>query len=181
MFRLEEIADHNIPGVTTIQVWQHIEACKVCLDIHQHKPPIEFSIKQVATNLIELDWEQSVDEQVRRSWRDLQEATEYGATAIAILYILEFSEYTIIERSVKNMGFDYWLLEDNLFDADDIFPKGTARLEVSGIMKAEKESTIQARIREKIKQTDVSDDEGFPAIIIVVEFSRPDIHVVRKS
>jgi len=117
---------------------------------------------------------------MRRSWADLQEATEYGAVAIAILLIVKYTEYTIIERAVKGTGFDYWLLEESLYTEDEIFPLGSARLEVSGIIHAEKETEILARVREKIRQTNVSDDTRLPALIVVVEFSRPAAHMVRK-
>jgi len=118
---------------------------------------------------------------MRRSWKDLQEATEYGAVAIAILLVINCTEYTIIERAVKGTGFDYWLLEDAFYDEEEIFPSGTARLEVSGIIHAEKDSEIRARVREKKKQTEVSDDRRLPALIIVTEFSRPETHMVRKA
>ena len=117
---------------------------------------------------------------MRRGWRDLQEATEYGATAIAILLVIKTTEYTIIERSAKGLGFDYWLLEEELYDEDDLLPAGTARLEVSGMIHEEKDSKIRARVEEKVTQTKTSDDLKLPAIIVVVEFSRPEAHLVRR-
>ena len=43
------------------------------------------------------------------AYRDLQEATEMGACGIAIVIARELIGYSIIERSVKGTGFDYWL------------------------------------------------------------------------
>ncbi|MBZ0278882.1 MAG: hypothetical protein K8I60_22240 [Anaerolineae bacterium] len=180
-FRLAEVIERDIPGVTRVQAAQHIQACLICLDHHQHVTGTQLMVVDEWKNeKIYLYWEETIDEHMRRSWRDLQEATEYGAVAIAILLVINCTEYTIIERAVKGTGFDYWLLEDTLYDEEEIFPNGTARLEVSGIIHAEKDSEILARVREKKKQTDVSDNKGLPALIIVTEFSRPEAHMVRK-
>lgn len=178
-FRLAEIVENNIPGVTKVQGSQHMQACLVCLDQHNHLSGTELAIIQETVNeIVQLHWDEIVDEHMRRSWKDLQEATEYGAAAIAILLVINCTEYTIIERSVKGTGFDYWLLEDDLFNEDDLFPIGSACLEVSGIIRAEKDSEIKSRVKQKKRQTEVSD---LPALIVVVEFSRPEAHMVRRS
>ena len=44
----------------------------------------------------------------------------------------------------------------------------------------EKDSKIRARVEEKVTQTKTSDDLKLPAIIVVVEFSRPEAHLVRR-
>ncbi len=180
-FRLEEIEERYIPGVTKVQAAQHMQACLICLDHNRHLSAVEFEVKEKnASHKAQLYWEKEVDEQMRRGWRDLQEATEYGATAIAILLVIKTTEYTIIERSAKGLGFDYWLLEEELYDEDDLLPAGTARLEVSGMIHEEKDSKIRARVEEKVTQTKTSDDLKLPAIIVVVEFSRPEAHLVRR-
>ncbi len=178
--RLAEIVENAIPGITKIQAAQHIEACLICLDYHKHPSSVEFIIKNDAEQKVSLRWDEAVNEQMRRSWRDLQEATEYGAAAIAILLVIKYTEYTIIERSVKGTGFDYWLLEAQRYDEETLLPKGTARLEISGILHAVKDSEIHARINDKKRQTNVSDKTLLPALIIVVEFSRPEAHMVLK-
>jgi hypothetical protein len=179
--RLSEVVEREIPGVTKVQAAQNIQACLICMDYHSHETGIQLTLINERTDeRLQLHWEGDVDEHMRRSWKDLQEATEYGAVAIAILLVIKRTEYTIIERSVKGTGFDYWLLEEELYDEDEIFPKGSARLEVSGIIHAKKDSEIRSRVKEKKKQTEVSDDRGLPAIIIVTEFSRPETHMVRK-
>ena len=179
--RLSDIVVREIPGVTPVQARQHMEACIVCFDHHSHLTGVELSLHGNMDEVVCLDWDEAVDEHVRRSWNDMQEATEYGATAIAILLVLNRTEYTIIERAVKGDGFDYWLLEQESYDENDPVPIGTARLEVSGILHAEKDSEIMYRVREKKKQTNVSDNRGLPAIIVVVEFSRPEAHMAQKN
>lgn len=181
-FNFDEIAQRYIPGITKVQVAQHIQACIICLDHNSHRSGVELAIKMARRNdYIRLHWDEIVDDQMRRAWADLQEATEYGATAIAILLVLRNTEYTIIQRTAKGPGFDYWLLEEKNYDENDPFPEGTARLEISGMIDSDKDSEIKARVRDKIKQTEKSDNMKIPAVVVVVAFHQPEAHLVRKS
>jgi hypothetical protein len=127
---------------------------------------------------VEFIWNQPLTDQIRRTWRDLYEATEYGATGLAILLVIQRTSYTILERSVRGMGFDYWLLDKESAQSSELITQGNARLEISGILRANTESVIQSRIKEKLNQ--VALDTTFPTLIIVVEFSRPEVHMVWK-
>jgi len=177
--QLTDIVEHDIPGITKVQAAQHMEACLICLDYHNHRTGIKLVAKGSWNANLFLYWNGEVDERMRRCWRDTQEATEYGAAAIAILLVIEFTKYTVIERSAKGTGFDYWLLESELYD-EEFISDGTARLEVSGIIYAENDSAIRSRVKDKLRQVEVSDSTGFPAIIVVVEFSRPEAHMEHK-
>ena len=180
--RIEEIVWRDIPGVTRVQAAQHLEACLVCLDYSGHSNNVEMVIiEEDSSETCQLVWSKVVDDHVRRSWKDLQEATEYGAVAIAIWFVVTRTDYTVIERAVKGSGFDYWLIENELYDEDVLFPKGSARLEVSGMIHAQSDSDIRARVAQKMAQTGVSDHTRLPAIVIVVEFSRPEVHMVYKT
>jgi hypothetical protein len=104
------------------------------------------------------------------------------AAGLAILLILELTEYTIIERSVKGTGFDYWLIERNTYEkSDQVFPKGTARLEVSGILQSRSDTEMRTLLKKKFKQVSVSDQWSLPSVIIVLEFGRPEVQIARKS
>jgi hypothetical protein len=115
---------------------------------------------------------------MRCSWNDKEEATEFGACAIAILVILDLTDYTVISRAAKGGGFDYWLGKE---ENDEELPsyQNKARLEVSGILRGN-DSDIQSRVRKKLKQVEPSDDTTLPAYIVVVEFSKPLSLVVKK-
>lgn len=52
-----------------------------------------------------------------------------------------------------------------------------ARVEVSGLIHSRSEATFAARIRQKIEQTMVSDNLGYPAYIVVVDFGEPKAHM----
>jgi hypothetical protein len=172
-FQLAEIVSRQIPGLNEVIASSHLQACLICLDHNKHTSGVELLFKMDTDNLVILEWDETVDDHMKRVWGDLQEATESGATCIAILLVTSFTEYTVIERSAKGTGFDYWLLEEELWDEDEIFPEGSARLEVSGMIKEEKDSKIRSRVNQKKKQTEVSDHMNLPAIVVVVEFSRP--------
>ncbi len=102
------------------------------------------------------------------NWNDLQEATEYGATALVLLIVHKFTKYKVIKRSRKRTGIDFWLgLKEDKF----LF-QNRARLEISGILKGSK-SQIKQRLKAKMEQTKQSDHLDLKAFIIVVEFSTP--------
>lgn len=96
-----------------------------------------------------------------------------GACGVAILAARELTGYTVVERSVKGTGFDYWLGAVNSPDSQLEPLERKARLEVSGILHGATD-IVEARIREKIRQTRRSAGE-FPAYIVVVEFHTPGV------
>lgn len=65
-----------------------------------------------------------------RCWNDEEFTTEQAAYGIAFLIIRELTDLTVIERSRKGTGFDYWL--GTTTDEGQPF-KNKVRLEVSGI------------------------------------------------
>ena len=117
----------------------------------------------------------STTEQMRRCWADLEVATEHGAYGIAALLIPVLTNLTIVQRSRKGTGFDFWL---GPMSADEVLFQKKARLEVSGIRKGS-ESQIKARLRQKKEQTKRSDGV-LQAYIVIVEFGEPQSRVVRR-
>ena len=112
-------------------------------------------------------------EQVQRSHGDLQESTEYGAYALAILLVVALTPYTVIERSRIGTGFDYWLGHPN-----DLPFNRKGRLEASGILKGTIPS-LKARARNKSAQMDLT-NAVLPGYAVVVEFGEPVAQVVEK-
>ncbi|BDA74130.1 hypothetical protein CAL7716_082960 [Calothrix sp. PCC 7716] len=88
---------------------------------------------------------------------------------IAFLVVRELTNLTVIERSAKGTGFDYWL---GALEPDEELPfQNRVRLEVSGIRSGDS-SRVKARVKQKKEQTKPSDGQ-YPAYVIVVEFSTP--------
>jgi hypothetical protein len=109
-------------------------------------------------------------------WNDQEFTTEQAAYGIAFMLIRQLTQFTVIERSRKGTGFDYWLGSED--EAGELPFQNKVRLEVLGLRKAD-DSRVRARIKQKIEQTNPSDGE-FPAYIIIVEFSRPLSFIVEK-
>ena len=170
----------GLPGLTKRLGEAHCEAALVCLGEHHHQSGVQCHLNDLNEKLsnLELVWTEEITEQTRRAWRNRIVATEWGAAGLAILVILEFSEYTVIEQAVIGTGFDYWLGYKE--DADKYEFQRKARLEVSGILNEQNASKIKQRVKEKIKQTKKSDVLELPAYIVVVEFSHPVVYMVKR-
>lgn len=151
------------------------EAAKVCFDNQKHISDVRMSLSGISKKKCEVVWNSKITDQIKRTWNDMQETTEYGACGVAVLLILELTEYTVIERSRKGTGFDYWLGYKNT----DLPFQNSARLEVSGILKGTK-NAFDSRIKQKKKQTLPTDNSNFPAYIVVVEFGEPKAAVEKK-
>ena len=108
---------------------------------------------------------------MRNAHHDNQEATEFGACAIAALVLRDLMGLTVLRRSKKGTGFDYWLAPET----NPLF-RNASRLEVSGIRRGG-EREIRARIRAKERQIAHS-ATSLPVYIAVVEFGAPLVRVV---
>ena len=161
--------NQGLPAITPAFGAAIAEAGAICLTDEAHKPGAAIEVEGEFSTTFKLEW-QPVTEQIRRCWNDEEYTTEQAAYGVAFLLILQLTNLTVIERSRKGTGFDYWL---GTQDSTATLPfQRMARLEVSGIRKGDR-SQINARFKQKIQQTRASDAQGLPAYIIVVEFSRP--------
>lgn len=161
------------PGITPAWGSSLAEAAAFCFEIQGHTTPICMRIDGDYSILASLERE-NINDQIRRTWNDHPVATELGAYGVAALIIQPLCGLCVVERSKKGTGFDYWLGNP---DDEPLF-QGKVRMEVSGILKGS-DSTIASRVKQKTNQTSPSDGR-LPAIIIVVEFSRPLSRVVKK-
>lgn len=154
----------------------HGEASFYCLDSQNHKTGINLQIEGSFTEIYCLEWPYNMTEQVIRTWRENNEATDEGACGIAFLLITDLTDYDDISRAWHTTGFDYYLSYQAAVEPFE----AAAKLEVSGIRAAKNDSEIKQRVKQKLAQTDVSDGDALPTYVIVVEFSRPVAQVVRK-
>jgi hypothetical protein len=153
----------------------YMGACgAVCLNHAQHQPGVQMDVEGDHSGSFLLYWE-TLTEQYFRTCADLQEATEYGAYGIAILMIRELTGKTVLQRSAKGPGFDFWVGDE---ETDELPFQGLTRLEVSGILNGSA-ADVRVRVSVKKKQVRPSDALG-PAFIVVVEFSRPVIMLEAK-
>lgn len=155
------------PGITP-RFGNHIyEGCVVCLKRKNHNNLGTPFVIMNDTSTHELVWDDIFNEQVDRTWKDQDEATEYGAVCIAVLLTLKNTDYTVIEKSAKKNGFDYWL-----GDKEDILFDKKAKLEVSGIFTGE-DKEVNKRFQSKAKRLSKYGSSHLPAYIGIVEFGKP--------
>ena len=140
------------------------EAASVCLEDQKHSPGVRLAVDALPPAVFILDWIEAT-RQATRTWADLQEATEYGACAIALLLVEKLFGLEVTQRSYKGPGFDYWLGRPG--DGEQF----GRRLEVSGILNGNR-TTINQRFKKKTLQT-LRGGEAVAAYVAVVEFGAP--------
>lgn len=165
---LSDLFQTQFEGLTHAKGEDLAEAAAFCLATSGHLQGVHINVTGVAPSRYQLTWAELPDN-VSAARNDMKEATEDGASGIAILLVLVHLGYEVFYRSHQGTGFDY-LMREVGSDSDAI----PARLEVSGIMKGD-HSEIRKRIAEKsqqVKRREEPQDER-PAFVIVVEFSNP--------
>jgi hypothetical protein len=109
----------------------------------------------------------NVTDEMKRTSNDDEEATHYGAYAVAFIVASKELGIKAFERSKKGTGIDYWLGSKK-----DLLFQNKMRLEVSGIRNGDN-NQIQTRFNTKMNQSKKSDTSSIPAFIVIVEFSQP--------
>ena len=190
---LNDLSTGANPGITAAVGNSLAQAGAVCLEDQGHGPGVQLDSRGQAVNHYHLDWPK-VSAQARRSWNDLEEATEFGAAGIAVLLVNRELGFMVVARSRKGTGFDYFLGHAGLLDSSNLGPSTpahlgsfldddditvTGRMEVSGILHGNN-SVIRARVDQKLEQLDRSSGLGIPAYAIVVEFGQPVAEVREK-
>lgn len=165
----------GLPAITPSFGAALAEACAICLHDQGHAQGVELQVSGEFAVHFNLYW-QTVTDQMLRCWNDREFATEQAAYGIAFMLIRHLTSYTVIERSRRGTGFDYWLGNENA--TGELPFQNKVRLEVSGIRRGDA-SRIKARVKQKIEQTNPSDG-SLPAYIVVVEFSQPRSVMVQK-
>lgn len=156
----------GLPGVSPVSAAHLYESFMVCMNHHAHSDNKLLEIDG-QEDPIALKWENACDDVILRTYADMQYATEHGAVCLSIMLTVSYTPFTVIERSRKGTGFDYWLGEKNA----ELFQK-KARLEVSGILHGD-DTAMNNRYNAKVMQTEQSDSTNLPAYISIIEFSRP--------
>ena len=155
----------GIVGLTPSVGSFYAEAASVCLDDQGHSSPAPMEVfveESHSTETTTINW-RAPDDGVKRNWNDPQEATEYGACAIAALVMCKPKGLKMV-RATKGTGIDYWLTRGPLMQR-------SARLEVSGILRGERPS-VRTRVKQKLSQSKKSAGK-LPVTVFVVEFSQP--------
>lgn len=193
MLDLNELDTDDIPGVGRGKGVDLARAAAVCLESQGHKPGVELAVRGYADAVYRLTWTPATA-QDRRTYPDTNKTTGDGAEAIAVLLASKEIGYTVALTSPIGTGVDYWLGDRDRSSASDVELKQTdelsillgdpslvvkKRMEVSGIRRGD-DREVRRRTREKLSQTDPSDDTGLPAYAVVVEFGTPLVEITEK-
>lgn len=133
------------PGVTKQVAAFLVQATVVCLELNGHQSGVILEVSGDYEEKFRLLWTDKIDAQTIRSWKDLKETAEYGATAIALLLMLALKKLITIERLEQLEEADYSLRSVEVDKIDSL-------LEVSGLFKETPSNTIKTRIRTKQKK-----------------------------
>lgn len=170
---IEDINRGVIPGMTVAKAAFLSECAVSCLSRQGHSSGVQMKCEGIVNTQEPLYWTTPYTDQLARSTNDLQEATEHGAECISALYAIENTPYTIVKRSRKKTGVDYWLGKK-----DDPLFQEAVRLEISGILNGK--DKIKTRKKQKLQQTNQSDSTNLPAYVSIVEFGIPAIDFDEK-
>ncbi|MBT9141655.1 MAG: hypothetical protein DDT32_00141 [Syntrophomonadaceae bacterium] len=166
----------GLPSITPAFGATLAEAAAVCFEDQNHTCGAQLEVRGTFQAKYQVFW-QKVTGQMIRCYNDEESRTELGAYGVAFLLVLDLTDYTVIKRSRRGTGFDYWLGTGD----SEAFPfQNKERLEVSGIRSGDN-SRIRARVNEKLKQVEPSNATTLPALIVVVEFSAPLSEAVRNE
>ncbi|NET35787.1 MAG: hypothetical protein F6K19_27800 [Cyanothece sp. SIO1E1] len=166
---------YGLPAITPAFGAALAEACAICLTDQDHQLGTELQVKGDFTEVFVLLWPKVTD-QMRRCWNDEEYTTEQAAYGIALMLTQQLTEFTVVERSRRGTGFDYWLGSPPE-SAERPFQK-SIRLEVSGIRQGNQRQ-IRSRVKLKMEQVKPT-DELAPAYIAVIEFSQPIAWIVER-
>lgn len=166
---------NGMPGLEKAIGMVFANTAAVCLENQSHSPGVLISVDGTFSSKEGLTWT-PVTRQMRDSYKDLQEATEWGASGVAIALLEKLTGLVVLERSIKGTGFDYWIGAKETSD-QPLF-QGKTRLEISGIL-CGGENALSVRVRRKKKQVGTS-SKTVPAYVAVIEFGKPQGRLIKK-
>lgn len=170
----------ELPVMTDWYAGECYSALLVCLEHNNHRSGTEADLRDLNEMLarLELVWKKPIDDNDRRNWGGPSNAAERAGEGMAWLIIHRFTDYTVIRRSLKKTGVDFWL--GNKEDVEKLVFQDKARMEAKGRTELKYDRQIQRVVNKALEQTEQSDNTKLPAYIVVTEFSRPVIYLVEK-
>lgn len=168
--RFEDLAERH--PIDPFQLQGYANAAKVRLEAH-HTPPVSFELCcNGETVVCEVKWS-PVDEMLRRSYNNADDAKRDGAYIMAFAAVEELEGLVSIGRAETKTGADYYVAP---LGADPADFEAALRLEVSGTDGTP--AQVRARLRQKQDQTRAGTGTE-PAIAAVVGFKSRLILVER--
>lgn len=168
----------DIPALTRSFAGLMQEAIAMCMREHNHLPGVSCDLRDFATVLAraEVVWTNEFTDRIAKAFGSTANAAELAGEGMAILTIIAMTDYTIVERSIKGSGVDFWL--GHIEDTTEKTIQRAARMEVKGRTRIESDGRIHSAVRAGMKQTTRSAATKLPVCVVLTEFSRPIIYMV---
>jgi hypothetical protein len=156
------------------------EACVMTLYELSHRSGETLQVSGLKNQRFQLVWSDKITQEMRNTWTEQNFTTDQAAVAMSFLLMPKLTDFSVIHRSRKGTGFDYWVAPSGT-KCDEALPfDRAARLEISGIYRGSN-GDIQKRVQQKIEQTKQSDGTRLPAYVIVIEFSKLNSTLVKRD
>ncbi len=169
-----DILKNGLPGFSKTVGSFLAEAALVCLELNKHSTGVSLEISGDFEETFHVSWTGTITSSVKEGWKDVKEATEYGASALAILLIKELTPFQYFERMNQDEIGDY-LIKTSKEAKDFSF------IEISGIWKKSPKNSVNNRIRLKMKQIQKKATYKLELFTIVIEFSEPEGKIIRNE
>lgn len=143
------------------------EAACVCLESNGHQSGVILSVDGDYQHTYAVNWSW-LPPPIHEKWGDADEATEFGAYAVAVLVVTDLAQLSVVRRSRKGTGFDFWLGPP---DSDEPLFQKKQCLEVSGIHSGD-DTAVRARLSAKHRQVQQGSGQ-IPGYVAIVEFGSP--------
>ncbi len=171
----------DLPVMTDWYAGECYSALLVCLEHHKHKSGIETELRNLNETLhrFELVWTKPIEVEDRRLWGGPSNAAERAGEGMAWLIIHWFTDFTVIRRANKKTGVDFWLGHKE--DVENLVYQDKARMEAKGRTELEFDSYIRRVVNQALEQTRQSESTRLAVYVVVTEFSRPVIYLVKNE
>ncbi len=168
----------GLPEISLVFGALFSEAAAVCLTTMGHKPGVRLHVEGDYQAEFQLDWTQEIGKTEISVWKDLKEAAEYAATAIALLLVAELTDFSVFKRNNQNQVADFDMIKHTSSHRQpEVNVKG--KLEISGILKETTNNTLHARVLLKARKIKTSGAHNhLPVFVVVVEFGVPKAKII---
>ena len=152
-------------GLSKSVAGSYAEAATVCFDRH-HDTAVELEINdRSAISIALVNWPKVTD-QTKAAWNNDIDATEAGASAVALAVVEQTRGLVAVSRAETATGADYYIDKPG---AQIVDLETSYRLEISGTNAADQRQ-VSYRLTSKIKQAQKG-RSNLPAIACVVGFA----------
>jgi hypothetical protein len=162
---------NGIPDISPAFGTLFAEAAAVCLTLSGHKPGVQLVVEGDFKTNYQIDWTQEIGSLEIASWADLKEAVEYGATALAMLLMIELTKFDSFAREDQYQGTDFEMRQHKQTGE-------LAKLEISGILTETDDNTLHIRIKTKERKIKKRGNLNHTVYVVVVEFASPKAKII---